>query len=144
MTAPAFGDTDALDRPTFGTVPGRVDHICPARWSLPCSHPGPHARPAAPDPGTVALFPDLEPTPSLWAAGPPAEPPQDVPEHYDPRPEPEPEPAPGWRIVEPLTGATVSVLAVTPGDPCPVRWSDTPDGFLLPCHLRAGHAGRHV
>ena len=28
-------------------------------------------------------------------------------------------------------------------EPCPVRWSDTEDGYLMPCHLRAGHAGRH-
>ena len=124
MSAPAFGDTAALDRPTFGTRPGAVSHRCIAPFGFACPSPGPHLPPAPVDPATVALFPELEPTPTLWAAGLPAEHPPDVPEHHDPRPEPEP------ARLEP--------------DPCPVRWSDTADGFLMPCHLRAGHAGRHV
>lgn len=158
MTAPDFGDLVAARLPSLDTG-RRIDHPCIAHLSLDCPYPGPHRPPAPVDPATVPAFPDLEPSPSLWSAptaaqdGPGA---QDEPEHVaddmdDPtepqRPEPtdsetwdEPEPAPAWRIVDPLSGATLQTI---PADLCGRRYSDTQDGPLTACTLAAGHPGRH-
>lgn len=166
MTAPTFGDTDALERPTFGQPAERVAHRCIAPLGFACPSPGPHLPPAPPDPGTLPAFPDLEERPTLWSAEParPA-PAQDVPEHYDPRPDPKPAPDPdhptpthspayclthGQPVAECAPTGTHEPprpprSAQEPSEalPCATRYSNTQDGPLTACTLPAGHAGRH-
>lgn len=79
MTAPTFGRLEDAERPTFGSLPARVHVGCVAGWGFACPGPGPHAAPLPPDPATVPAFPELEPTPSLWAAPAGPEPAQDGP-----------------------------------------------------------------
>jgi hypothetical protein len=67
MSRPTFG-TNEPQRPTFGQPPARVSHHCIAPWGFACPAPGPHLPPAGPDPSTLAAFPELVPSPSVWTA----------------------------------------------------------------------------